>query len=104
MTTQITQQDLIEAAMAIGIEVVDKYGTLYSYTKAHGHEPWCPQHNKSQLMDLQIKLKFEIIWFDENRAAVKYFKRYSGIGFDETFESFAAAIILAAAEIGRSKQ
>lgn len=94
----ITTQDLIDAAKAIGIEVVDKYGTLYSCTEEDGHKPWWPHQDKSQLLDLQWGLKLAVGYFPDGSGSVRGINIF---GFDNTFESFVTAIILAAAEIGR---
>jgi hypothetical protein len=64
-----------------------------------------PQHDKSQLMDLQRRLRIDVT-FDDGGGNVYFLianikqRKVIYYKFDHTFESFAEAIILAAAEIG----
>lgn len=96
----ITTQDLIDAARAIGIEVNN--GWIGSTPcLLYRDQIWNPEHDKSQLMDLQFKLKLDVYWDDENGGVVVGINNTSLYEFDNTTKSFASAIILPAAEIGR---
>lgn len=117
----ITNQDLIDAAKAIGIEVHDNTQTghlpsVYFFTCETGLTRWNPEKNKSQLMDLLWKLKLDASFNitvnpkdhggGEIVRVVKcsiYDVDVKAYDFNTTFESFAEAIILAAAEHYRSR-
>lgn len=109
----ITNQDLIDAARAIGIECeVEDYFAIDDYqVMTKDLEVYNPMENKSQLMDLLFKLKldagFNITVNPKDHGGgeivrlVKcsiYDVDVKAYDFNNTFESFAEAIILAAAE------
>lgn len=104
----ITTEALIAAARAIGIEVTKTpNGQLFINDDSSYDAFWNPEHNKAQLMDLQFKLGLSVISARKGYKGVVFLERGvsdSEYDFDNTFESFATAIILAAAEIGENMQ
>lgn len=105
----ITTQDLIDAAKAIGINVYPDYeypdnNLLFVNQLFGGFDHWYPQHDKSQLMDLYYILNIGVNFFPEGGGYLNHKNIQGFMHFANNFESFAEAIILAAAEIGRGKQ
>jgi hypothetical protein len=110
----ITAQHLIDAARAIGIEIDISPISSRLIIVSDGRDNcslWDPRKDKSQLMDLQRKLRLRVHQYDggyniydPSCGAIVSFDRAIIHEFCESDESFSTAIILAAAEIGRNKQ
>jgi len=108
----ITTEHLIAAARAIGIEVAETpNGQLFINDDSSPYAFWNPEQDKSQLMNLQWELKIKVDFLPDDSGIITFdvVKKSGTIvrhheDFDNTFESFATAIILAAAEIGRGME
>lgn len=101
----ITNQDLIDAAKAIGVELTNicvQHDVSIRVYDGDNSYTWQPQKNKSQLMDLLWKLKispgFIHDTYDDHHHGGGFYKGGNVYKFGKTFQSFAEAIILAAAE------
>lgn len=101
---EITNQHLIDAAKAIGINAYEdpKYPKqrVLLVNDFGGFDDWNPLEDKSQIMDLYFKLKFCVAFDYDGGGSVISHKFKGAFDFDNTFESFAKAIVLAAAEYG----
>ena len=104
----ITTEVLIAAARAIGIDAYERAGyVFFSDSDFQEENVFNPLHDKAHLMDLQFKLGLSVIGARKGYKGVVFLERGvsdSEYDFDNTFESFATAIILAAAEIGRGME
>ena len=102
----ITTEVLIAAARAIGIKLhAHTADETRLYIDDFDNTEWNPLHDKAQLMDFQYKLKFRITYNSDGSGRFWYtYPKFTLVQFDNTFKSFASAIILAAAEIGRGME
>lgn len=103
----ITTEHLIAAAKAIGIEInpISPPKRILTFWDGSVNAIWNPEHDKTQLMDLQWKLKMNVAYLQGgNSVMIETDEELVVHVFDNTFESFAAAIIIAAAEIGRGME
>ncbi len=98
----ITTEVLIAAARAIGVDVTETpNGQLFINDDSSPYAFWNPLHDKAQLMDLYYELQLDVNFHKDGGGYINDLRLADFIQFDGTFESFATAIILAAAEIGR---